>query len=153
LYSWNPCTVFHLYHLMCAFQMTTSRRHFSATKLSEVKALSLSPKYSFVAIPPALPSRITPIPKISLAMRPRKTTALPVALTENLDHFYEATPVALYEDEGPCNDEHCFTTPKYIVDQCSALDSPPPLRRTPADISIIPSAPSPIPERLIFPNF
>jgi hypothetical protein len=86
-------------------------------------------------------------------MRPRKTTTLPVALTEDLDHFYEQTPVSFDEDEGPGNEEHCFTTPKYIVDQRSALDSPPPLRRTSMDFSIIPSTPSPIPKRLLFPDF
>jgi hypothetical protein len=124
-------------------------RPFSATKLSEVKALSLSSEYSFVVIPLPVPRRVTPIPKLSLAMRPRKTTAL----TEDLDHFYDPAPVAFYEDEVPGNDEHCFMTPKYIVGQRSALDSPPPLCRTLADISIVPPTPSPIPERLLFPDF
>jgi hypothetical protein len=86
-------------------------------------------------------------------MRPRKTTALPLALTEDLDHFYEPNALAFYKDEVLGNDEHCFMTPKYIVDQRSTLASPPPLRRTSADISIIPPTPSPIPERLLFPDF
>jgi hypothetical protein len=78
--------------------------------------------------------------------------ALPVALTEDLNHFYEPTPL-FNEDEVPGNDEQCFKTPKDFVGQHSALDSPPPLSRPSADISMISPTSSPIPERLIFPDF
>jgi hypothetical protein len=151
----NDHTIFLLsFHLssMCTSDKTTSRRPLLASKLSKLKASSPSPKCSFVVIPPVLPSRITPIPKISLAMRPRRTTALPLALTEDWDSSYGPTPL-FYEDKVPDNDEHCLMTPKYILGQRSALDSPPPLRCPSADISIITPTSSPIPERLIFPDF
>jgi hypothetical protein len=84
-------------------------------------------------------------------MRQRRTTALPVALTENLDHFYEPTP-SFYEDEVPTNDDHCFMAPKDVLGrQRTALDSPPPLRRLSRDISTIP--PTALPKRLLFPDF
>jgi hypothetical protein len=138
---------------MCIYQKTTTSRPFPATKGSEVRASSPSPKCSFVVIP----NRMTPIPKISLTMRVSRTTALPFALTENLDNFNEPTSLSyeptqlFYEDEVLTNDEYCFMNPKYVVCQRSALDSPPPLRRSSRYISIIP--PTVLPERLIFPDF
>jgi hypothetical protein len=132
---------------MCIYQNTTTSRPFLATKGSEVRASSPSPKCSFIV----KPSRMTPIPKISLTMRVRRTTALPFALTENLDTlFYEPTQL-FYEDEVLTNADYCFMNPEHVVGQRSALDSPPPLRRPSRYTSIIP--PTVLPERLIFPDF
>jgi hypothetical protein len=69
-----------------------------------------------------------------------------------LDYFYEPTS-HFYEEEAPCNDEHCLMTPK---GQRPAFDfdSPPRIvRRSSVDIAFIPSASPPIPEGLIFPDF